>query len=66
MDSVEMESIIKECNFIIIVYVQKPTQAYVPMTAHDLRTNPTIQNQRHSVTQERNCKSFRPITSFPF
>lgn len=51
MDSSEMEQIVEECNFIIIVYV---FTAYGRVKTR--QPNREVQCQRHSVTQERDCK----------
>lgn len=50
MDSPEMEEIVEECNFIIIVYV------LISTTSDTQQTNWELQCQRHSITQEGDCK----------
>lgn len=51
MESSEMNEIVKECNFIIIVYVSASAKLGLQCP------NQELQCERHSVTQERNCES---------
>lgn len=50
MDSPEMEEIVQECNFIIIVY------GFTSKSNDKPPPNREVQCQRHSITQEGNCE----------
>lgn len=51
MDSPEMEEIVEECNFIIIVYVLTLTKSIKHQPP-----NREVQCQRHFITQEGDCE----------